>query len=119
MARIALIALFAVSAIILGMIVPGVVQQFQVSPNVPDKEGPYLARNIEATRAAYGLDQIDEQQFAGAAMTGNVDGRLDVRVGGDVGGFAAGGAADDHRVRHPLVRRGDGCVGGDVADLWG
>ncbi|PVG83510.1 UPF0182 family protein [Nocardioides gansuensis] len=53
------IALFALSAVLLGLIVPGVVQQFQVSPNVPDKEGDYIERNIEATRAAYALDQIE------------------------------------------------------------
>ena len=46
------------------MIVPGVVQQFQVSPNVPDKEGPYLAKNIEATRAAYGLDACSAEAAA-------------------------------------------------------
>jgi uncharacterized membrane protein (UPF0182 family) len=73
------VALFAVSAVILGMIVPGVVQQFQVSPNVPDKEGPYLAKNIEATRAAYGLDQIEEQEFSGTEI--GADGRLDALDG--------------------------------------
>ncbi|UUZ58198.1 UPF0182 family protein [Nocardioides sp. B-3] len=36
------IALLALSAVLLGLIVPGVVQQFRVSPNVPDKEGPYI-----------------------------------------------------------------------------
>ena len=58
------IALLALSAVLLGLVVPGVVQQFQVSPNVPDKEGPYIAENIEATRAAYNLDDIEVAPYS-------------------------------------------------------
>ncbi len=47
------LALLVLSSILLGMIWPGIVQQFQVKPSEPDKEGPYIARNIEATRSAY------------------------------------------------------------------
>jgi uncharacterized membrane protein (UPF0182 family) len=67
------VALFALSAILLGLIVPGVVQQFQVSPNVPDKEGPYIAENIEATRAAYDLDDIEVEPYSSEP---NTDGEL-------------------------------------------
>lgn len=67
------IALFALSAILLGLIVPGVVQQFQVQPNVPDKEGTYIAANIEATRQAYDLDDIDVQSYASEPNTTNGD----------------------------------------------
>jgi uncharacterized protein len=42
---------------------PALVQRFVVQPNELSKEQTYLARNIEMTRWAYGLDQIDEQQF--------------------------------------------------------
>ena len=63
------IALLALSAVLLGLIVPGVVQQFQVSPNVPDKEGKYIAANIEATRAAYNLDEIEVSPYASAPVT--------------------------------------------------
>jgi uncharacterized protein len=49
------LALLVLSAILLGAIWPGIVQQFQVKPSEPDKEGPYIARNIEATRTAYGI----------------------------------------------------------------
>jgi uncharacterized membrane protein (UPF0182 family) len=49
------LALLVVSSILLGVIWPGIVQQFQVKPSEPDKEGPYIERNIQATRAAYGL----------------------------------------------------------------
>ena len=53
---------------------PSVVQAIQVNPNVPDREGPYIAANIEATRAAYQLDQIDVRPVAGTAVV--QDGRL-------------------------------------------
>ena len=62
------VALFALSAIILGLIVPSVVQAIRVNPNVPDRQGPYLEKNIDATRQAFMLDQIEEEQFAGTPV---------------------------------------------------
>jgi uncharacterized membrane protein (UPF0182 family) len=53
------LALLALSAILLGVLWPGVVQQFQVSPSEPDKEAPYIERNIKATRAAYSIDDVE------------------------------------------------------------
>ncbi|HET6167334.1 MAG TPA: UPF0182 family protein, partial [Marmoricola sp.] len=69
------LALFALSAVMLGMIWPALVQQFQVKPSEPDKEASYIQKNIEATRAAYDLDDsavtpytakttLDAQQLA-------------------------------------------------------
>ena len=49
------LALLVLSSILLGVIWPGIVQQFQVKPSEPDKEGPYIARNIQATREAYDI----------------------------------------------------------------
>lgn len=54
-----------VSAIIIGGIVPAVVQRFQVTPSAQTLQQPYIQRNIDATRAAYGLDRVDVQQYAG------------------------------------------------------
>ena len=51
-----------------GAVYPAIVQNFVVQPNEVSKEAPYLARNIEATRYAYGLDQIDERQFPASAQ---------------------------------------------------
>ena len=48
---------------IAGAVYPAIIQNFIVQPNEVSKEEPYLARNIEMTRYAYGLDQIDERQF--------------------------------------------------------
>ena len=53
------LALLVLSAILLGVLWPGVVQQFQVSPSEPDKEAPYIKRNIEATRTAYSIDDVE------------------------------------------------------------
>jgi uncharacterized protein len=57
------LALLALSAILLGMIWPGVVQQFQVDPTEADKEAPYIERNIDATRAAYDLEDVEVEDF--------------------------------------------------------
>jgi hypothetical protein len=48
---------------IAGAVYPAIIQSLVVQPNEISKEEQYLARNIEATRYAYGLDQIDERQF--------------------------------------------------------
>ncbi len=53
------LALLAVSAILLGLIWPGIVQQFQVKPSEADREAPYIKKNIEATRMAYDVDEVD------------------------------------------------------------
>jgi uncharacterized membrane protein (UPF0182 family) len=47
--------LLVLSAILLGAIWPAIVQRFQVHPSEIDREAPYLARNIQATRTAYGI----------------------------------------------------------------
>src|SRR5690606_37918187 len=46
-----------------GVLYPNFVQQFQVDPNELQRERQYIARNIEATRFAFGLDQIDERGY--------------------------------------------------------
>ncbi len=50
------LALFAISAVLLGGVWPGLMQRFQVKPDEPDKEASYIAKNIGATRTAFGLD---------------------------------------------------------------
>ena len=46
-----------------GTLYPVIIQNFIVQPDEISKEQPYLVRNIQMTRYAYGLDGIDEQQF--------------------------------------------------------
>lgn len=59
MLPIAALGLLVISAILIGGVYPAIVQQFQVRPNEADRETPYIARNIEATRAAYGLQDAE------------------------------------------------------------
>ncbi len=42
-------------SILIGGIYPSIVQQITVKPNASDKEAPYIERNINATRQAYGV----------------------------------------------------------------
>jgi uncharacterized protein len=42
-------------AIVIGGVYPLLVQQFSVRPSEADKEAPYISRNIDETRLAYGL----------------------------------------------------------------
>ena len=55
--------LMLVSSIILSGVYPWVVQTFQVGPNERTLESVYIDRNIEATRKAYGLDQVENQDY--------------------------------------------------------
>ncbi|MFO7299712.1 MAG: UPF0182 family protein [Actinomycetes bacterium] len=42
---------------------PALVQRFSVLPNQLAKETPFISYNLEATRAAYGLDSIEVRNF--------------------------------------------------------
>ena len=71
------IALLALSAILLGAIWPGIVQQFQVNPSEPDRERPYIERNIEATRAAYDLTDVEVEGYTPDTQIGSSLASLD------------------------------------------
>ena len=60
------VGLMVVSAIAIGGIYPAVVQRFQVNPNAQELEADYIQRNIDATHAAYGLDDIETQPYDAA-----------------------------------------------------
>jgi uncharacterized membrane protein (UPF0182 family) len=59
---VASIAPAALCYIVLG-IVGWYVGNFVVKPNELDREGPYIAHNIEMTRQAFGLDQFAQKEF--------------------------------------------------------
>ena len=61
------------SAILLGMIWPGIVQPFQVKPTEPDKEAPYIANNIEATRVAYDIEDVNIEPYDGGTGAAGSD----------------------------------------------
>ncbi|HYJ76605.1 MAG TPA: UPF0182 family protein [Kineosporiaceae bacterium] len=54
-----------VCAILIGGIYPAIVQRFQVTPSAQTLEAPYIQRNIDATRAAYGLDTVKADSYSG------------------------------------------------------
>ncbi|SOB82186.1 hypothetical protein SAMN06272789_2344 [Streptomyces sp. 1331.2] len=49
------LGLMVLSAVLIGGLYPAIVQQFQVKPNEQAKETPYIQKNIDATRQAYGI----------------------------------------------------------------
>lgn len=57
------LALLIGVSILLGGVYPEVMQRAIVLPNESSKERPYILNNIEATRVAYGLDKIKEEEF--------------------------------------------------------
>lgn len=59
----AVLGLMIVASLLLGGVYPGVVQRFTVQPNELVLEKPYIKRNLEMTRAAYGLDQVAVSPF--------------------------------------------------------
>ncbi len=57
-----LVVLIGVS-VLMGGVYPEIVQRAIVLPNEGTKERPYILNNIDATRVAYGLDKIKEEEF--------------------------------------------------------
>ena len=74
------LALLVVSAILLGLIWPGIVQQFQVKPTEADKELPFIAKNIAATRDAYDIAEVVPQDYAGSSATQLTSSNLEDQV---------------------------------------
>jgi uncharacterized membrane protein (UPF0182 family) len=64
------VGLWAFVAIVAGVAVPAFVQRVRVQPAESSMERPYIKHNIDATRQAYGLQNISVQQFSD-------DGKLD------------------------------------------
>jgi hypothetical protein len=60
------IGLWAFVALAIGVIYPAISQALTVHPNQLSKESPYIALNIKATRAAYGLDHVKVSNFTGS-----------------------------------------------------
>ena len=60
------IGLLGVTSIVVGALVPAAVQRFSVLPQQFQKEQPYIADNIKATRYAFGLNDINEQSTSPA-----------------------------------------------------
>ncbi|TYL46068.1 UPF0182 family protein [Nocardioides sp. BGMRC 2183] len=64
------LALLALSSILLGMIWPAIVQSFQVKPSEADKEASYIQANIDATRDAYDVSDVETEAYSGTPPAG-------------------------------------------------
>ncbi|MDX6232924.1 MAG: uncharacterized protein QOH68_1924 [Nocardioidaceae bacterium] len=80
------LGLLALTSILIGAIWPAVMQGFQVKPSEPDKEAPYIARNIEATREAYGVKDVQPQSYSAkttltpAELASSAESRVSTRL---------------------------------------
>ncbi len=56
-------ALLIVTSLIIGSLYPWIIERFQVEPNAKSLEAPYMQRNIDLTRDAYGVADVEEIPF--------------------------------------------------------
>lgn len=57
-------ALWLLATILISGLYPGILQRYVVEPNEIERERPYITYNIEFTRRAFNLDNIETRQFA-------------------------------------------------------
>ena len=62
-------ALMVGASVLIAGVYPGAVQQFQVKPSESSKEAPYIQRNIDSTRAAYGLTDVEVKDYQATLST--------------------------------------------------
>ena len=55
--------LWVIMFLLAGILYPFLFQRFRVNPDEFAREQPYIQRNIEATRAAYGLDGVEDRIY--------------------------------------------------------
>lgn len=68
------VVLMIVASIILGLLYPAGVQTFGVKPDQPDVERPYISDHITATQEAYGIDDVEIEEYS--ATTDVSEGQL-------------------------------------------
>lgn len=62
-------ALYLVSGLVLGIAYPALIQRFQVDPSARTLEAEFIERNIDATRAAYGVSDLVEIDYEASTDT--------------------------------------------------
>lgn len=62
-------ALLVVSSVLIAGLYPGAIQQFQVKPSESSKEAPFIQKNIDATRAAFGLADVSVSDYQATIST--------------------------------------------------
>ena len=62
-------ALMVGASVLIAGVYPGAVQQFQVKPSESAKEAPFIQRNIDSTRAAYDLTDVEIKDYQATLST--------------------------------------------------
>jgi uncharacterized membrane protein (UPF0182 family) len=62
-------ALMVAASVLIAGVYPGAIQQFQVKPSESSKEAPYIQRNIDATRDAYGIAGVEMKDYQATVST--------------------------------------------------
>ena len=60
----AAVGLWIIFSILAGGLWPFAVQRFSVDPQELEREREFIGRNLEATRQAFGVDEVEERSFA-------------------------------------------------------
>lgn len=68
------------SAVLLGALWPAALQQLRVRPSEPVREAPYITKNIEATRQAYGLENTKVDNYAAKTTASSTELQADAGV---------------------------------------
>jgi uncharacterized membrane protein (UPF0182 family) len=63
------VALMVIASVLIAGIYPATIQQFQVKPSESSKEAPFIQKNIDATRAAYGLENVEVKDYQATVTT--------------------------------------------------
>jgi Uncharacterized conserved protein len=62
-------ALLVISSVLIAGLYPAAIQTFQVKPSESSKEAEFIQRNINATRAAYGLEDVTVKDYQATLTT--------------------------------------------------
>ena len=65
------VALMALSSVLIAGVYPAMIQQFTVKPSESSKEAPFIQKNIDATRAAYGLSGVKVTDYQASNVVDN------------------------------------------------
>ncbi len=63
------VSLLVISSLLIAGVYPAFIQQFTVKPSESNKEAPFIQRNINSTRAAYGLSNVTIKDYPAVIST--------------------------------------------------
>lgn len=58
------VGLLVLASLLIGTLWPAVMQRFQVDPSEPDREAPFLERNIEGTRSGFDIADVESRPYS-------------------------------------------------------